>query len=40
MVSDLECLMDLKEKIEKNGLKNDYYKKRYEKSNKFDYKTK
>jgi len=36
MVSDFEPLIPLKEIIEKNGFKNEYYKNRFEVNSQFD----
>lgn len=36
MVSDFENLMELRQKIEKNGLKNEFYKKKYSETHEFN----
>jgi hypothetical protein len=36
MINDFEMLMPLKNRIERNGLKNEFFKKRFEETNKFD----
>lgn len=40
MINDFEMLMPLKNRIERNGLKNEFFKKRFEVTNKFDKKQK
>jgi hypothetical protein len=40
MISDFESLMPLKERIERNAYKNEYFKDNFEESNKFDKKQK
>lgn len=40
MINDFEMLMPLKNRIERNGLKNEFFKQRFEQTNQFDKKQK